>query len=160
MPKLTFLAPAALCLALVSGCGSSSSGDSSSASTPSSPTTSAPAASTGTAAAGGKFTVVGTEYAFAPSSISAKAGKVKITLDNKGAIPHELIVLKTSADPGSLKVGQDQRVSEKGSVGEVSEIPGAATKTATLDLKPGKYVYVCNIPTHYADGMHGQLTVK
>jgi plastocyanin len=104
--------------------------------------------------------VTSTEYAFAPKAITAKAGKVEITLDNKGAIPHELVMLKTPADPGSLKVGADQRVSEKASVGEVPKISAGKARSATLDLKPGTYVYVCNIPTHYGDGMRGVLTVK
>ena len=32
-----------------------------------------------------------------PKAITAKAGKLAITLDNKGKIQHELVVLKTSA---------------------------------------------------------------
>ena len=161
MLKPALLAPVVLSVAAITGCGSSSNnGASTSAPAPAAtPTTAAPAATAAPSKDGG-LTVASTEYAFAPAALSAKAGKVKITLDNKGAIPHELIVLKTSAAPGSLKVGSDQRVSEKGSVGEVSEIPGGKTKTSTIDLKPGKYVYVCNIPTHYADGMRGTLTVK
>ncbi|MGI8623769.1 MAG: plastocyanin/azurin family copper-binding protein, partial [Solirubrobacteraceae bacterium] len=110
-------------------------------------------------AAGGKVTVAAKEYSFAPSAIAAKAGKLHLTLENKGAMAHELIVLKTSAAPGSLKVGASGRVSEKSSVGEVSTITAGATKTTTLDLKPGKYTFVCNIPGHYKDGMYGQLTV-
>ncbi len=156
MLKRMLVASAVLSVAVVAGCGSSSS-DSSSASTPSTGTAAPPAAA---AAKGGKVTVTSTEYAFAPKAITTKAGKVEITLDNKGAIPHELVVLKTSADPGSLKVGSDQRVSEKASVGEVPEITAGKAKSATLDLKPGTYVYVCNIPTHYGDGMRGVLTVK
>ncbi len=154
MLKPAVLASAVLSAAIVAGCGGSSSD---STSTPSTGAAAPPAAA---AAKGGKVTVTSSEYAFAPKAITAPAGKLEITLDNKGAIPHELVVLKTSAAPGSLKVGSDQRVSEKGSVGEVSEIAAGKTKSATLDLKPGTYVYVCNIPTHYGDGMRGVLTVK
>lgn len=143
---------------LLAACGSSSTSSSSSdSSTSTTPAATAPAS---VAAKNGKITVTGTEYAFAPSAITAKAGKVKITFENKGSIPHELVVLKTSADPGSLPVGSDQRVDEKTSVGEVPEIAAGAKKSTTLDLKPGTYTYVCNIPTHYKDGMRGVLTVK
>jgi len=137
MLKPLLVTSAVLSAAVAAGCGSSSSD-----------------------LTGGKVTVTSTEYAFAPKVITAKAGKVEITLDNKGAIPHELVVLKTPADPGSLKVGADQRVSEKASVGEVPKIAAGKARSATLDLKPGTYVYVCNIPTHYGDGMRGVLTVK
>jgi len=158
MLKPLLVTSAVLSVAVVAGCGSSSS-DSSSAST-STPPAGAAAPPAAAAAKSGKVTVTSTEYAFAPKAITAPAGKLEITLDNKGAIPHELVVLKTSAAPGSLKVGSDQRVSEKASVGEVPEITAGKTKRATLDLKPGTYVYVCNIPTHYGDGMRGVLTVK
>ena len=158
MLKPVLLASAVLSVTVVAGCGSSSS-DSPSGST-STPSTGAAAPPAATAAKGGKVIVTSSEYAFAPKAITAPAGKLEITLDNKGAIPHEIVVLKTSAAPGSLKVGSDQRVSEKASVGEVPEIAAGKTKSATLDLKPGTYVYVCNIPTHYGDGMRGVLTVK
>jgi uncharacterized cupredoxin-like copper-binding protein len=92
-------------------------------------------------------------------AVAAKAGKLTITLDNKGKMPHELVVLKTSAAAGSLSV-KSGRVSESRSVGEVSETAAGATKSTTLKLKAGSYVFVCNIPGHYADGMRGTLTVR
>ena len=42
----------------------------------------------------------------------------------------------------------------------MSETPGGQSKSESIDLKPGKYVFVCNIPGHYKDGMAGQLTVR
>ena len=32
--------------------------------------------------------------------------------------------------------------------------------TTTVDLKPGKYAVICNLPGHYAQGMYGSLTVS
>jgi plastocyanin len=114
----------------------------------------------GTPVKGGKVDVVGTEFQFEPAAMTAKPGKVDVTLDNKGAAPHEIVFLKTKADEGALKPGADGRVPEKGKVGEVSEIPGGQTKTSTVTFKPGHYVYVCNVPGHYQSGMHGTLVVK
>jgi uncharacterized cupredoxin-like copper-binding protein len=105
-------------------------------------------------------TVSSTEYKFSASAIDAPAGTLKLTLTNSGSIEHELVLLKTSAQPASLKVAANGRVSEAASVGEVSEIKAGVTKSTTFDLKPGRYVYVCNIPGHYAQGMHGLLIVK
>lgn len=132
----------------VAGCSGSSTASSS------------PASSGAKAATGRTATVTASEFAFAPKTLAAKAGKLRVTLDNQGKIVHELILLKTSAAPGSLKVGADGRVSEKASVGEVSETKGGVSRSTTFDLKPGRYVYVCNLPGHYKDGMYGELTVS
>jgi uncharacterized cupredoxin-like copper-binding protein len=152
----TLLAVAASAAVLLAGCGSDSDSNSGS-STATQPA--ATAKSAAVAAEGGKVTVDATEYAFDPIAITAKSGKLSITLDNKGKVPHELVVLKTDDAPDALEVSGG-RVSEDTSVGEVSEIDGGATKTEKIDLKPGKYVFVCNIPGHYADGMRGALTVQ
>jgi plastocyanin len=154
---LVLLVSATTAAGLLAGCGSdsnSSSGDG--ASTPTQP---AAETSNAVSAADGKVTVDANEYAFDPKAITAKPGKLEITLDNKGKIPHELVVLKTDEAPGSLKISGG-RVSEDASIGEVSEIDGGGSKSATVDVQPGKYVYVCNIPGHYGDGMRGQITVK
>lgn len=115
-------------------------------------------ASPAAAAKGGGLTVKTTDFAFDPTTLTAAAGKVKVTLVNKGSAVHELVVLKTAQAPGALKVSGD-RVSEADAVGEVSETPAGATKSATLNLKAGRYVFVCNVPGHYQDGMRGTLTV-
>ena len=99
------------------------------------------------------------EFKFAPAAITAKAGKVKVALDNKGDTEHEFVLLKTNQAAGALSV-KGGRVSEAASVGEISETKAGQTATHTFHLKPGKYVYVCNIPGHYQQGMHGTLTVK
>ena len=111
-------------------------------------------------ASSGKATVTSSEYAFSASAIDAPAGKLKLTLANAGAIEHELVVLQSPADPGSLKIDAKGRVSEAASVGEISETKAGASKSTTFDLKPGRYVYVCNIPGHYGSGMRGVLVVK
>jgi uncharacterized cupredoxin-like copper-binding protein len=155
-PRLALLA-VPVAAALVAGCGSS--GGSGASSTPATTASTAPAGST-VVAKNGRVTVTTTEYAFAPMAISAKPGKLRITLANNGKITHELVVLRTSKPAGSLTVGSGGRVSESSSVGEVSETAAGATKSSTLHLKAGTYVFVCNIPGHYADGMRGTLTVK
>lgn len=139
---------------LLAGCGGDDDdGGSAATTTPPAATTAAPATSSR------DLTVTTTEFKFAPSTLSAPAGKVKFTLQNQGQAEHELVVLKTNTAAGSLKA-TGGRVSEADSVGEVSETKAGATKSATLNLKPGRYVFVCNIPGHYQGGMRGVLTVK
>jgi uncharacterized cupredoxin-like copper-binding protein len=110
-------------------------------------------------ASSGTATVASTEFKFSASAIDARAGKLTLTLNNAGATEHELVLLKSSAAPGSLNVASSGRVSESASVGEISEIKSGVSKSTTFDLKPGRYIYVCNIPGHYAQGMHGLLVV-
>ncbi|MEA2191813.1 MAG: hypothetical protein QOI73_1934 [Solirubrobacteraceae bacterium] len=135
--RLAVLAVPAVIAIAISGCGSSASGAPKQAS----------------------LTVTTTEFAFHPMTATAKAGKLELKLVNDGKTVHELVLLKTDRAAGSLPV-KGGRVSEADSVGEVSETPAGATKSSTLMLKPGRYVFVCNIPGHYADGMRGTLTVS
>lgn len=121
---------------------------------------SATQASSGSASSGsGDLSVSATDFKFSQTDLTAKAGKVKVTLANKGQAPHEFIVLKTDAAPDALKV-KNGRVAEDASVGEIAETASGKSASHTFDLKPGKYVFVCNIPGHYGDGMRGQLTVS
>ena len=143
-------APLVATALLAAGCGSANDPAPVAASRPASPAS---------GAKGGGLTVKTTDFAFAPTTLTANAGRVKVTLVNKGSAVHELVVLKTAQAPGALKVSRD-RVSEADAVGEVSETPAGATKSATLNLTAGRYVFVCNIPGHYQDGMRGTLTVK
>jgi uncharacterized cupredoxin-like copper-binding protein len=156
-PRL--LAVPALVLALgVSGCGSDDSDTTTStaASAPDAPVKTTAAIATVEDHA---ITIRADEYSFAPTAMRAPAGKLKITTQNVGKIEHELVLLRTTTNADGLKV-DGGRVSEDDSVGEVSETEGGASKSHTFTLKPGTYVYICNIPGHYMDGMRGTLTVQ
>src|SRR6187200_2297444 len=62
------------------------------------------------------------EFKFAPANPELARGNVEITATNKGKTAHELVLLKTNADPSKLKKDGDG-VSEKDSVGEIPEVP-------------------------------------
>lgn len=100
-----------------------------------------------------------THQKFTFDTTSVAAGKVTFTLKNSGNRQHELIVLKTDTAFDALTVGADNKVSEDASVGEISETDAGKTGTLTVDLKPGKYVLVCNIEKHYGQGMRIAFTV-
>jgi uncharacterized cupredoxin-like copper-binding protein len=87
-----------------------------------------------------------------------KSGKVKVTANNIGASAHELVLLKTDKPADDL--GRKSEVSEKDSVGEVPTVAGGASRSVTLDLEPGNYALICNLPGHYVQGMNTSLTVK
>ena len=127
------LAAAAAALA-VAGCGGSSNSSSSSNSTPT---------STPTSAAGGGLTVTadpGGAITWDKHSLSAKSGKVTITLVNQSTTPHAIEV-------------EGNGVEQK-----TKQITGSSVKLS-LSLKPGKYEYYCPVPGHKAT-MHGTLTVS
>ena len=100
-----------------------------------------------------------TAQSFKFDKTSVAAGKVTFTFKNSGTRKHEMVVLKTDEVFDALKVGADNKVSEDTSKGEIGETDAGKTGTVTIDLTPGKYVIVCNIEKHYAQGMRTAFTV-
>jgi uncharacterized cupredoxin-like copper-binding protein len=149
MRKLILLVAAALALA-VGGCG----GDDDETTTGAGTTDTVEAEKQATT-----LPVSMTEFKFAPANPELARGKVEITTTNKGKAPHELVLLKTNADPSKLPKRGDG-VSEKKSVGEIPPLVPGESAAHTFDLKPGTYVMVCNVPGHYDAGMYGTLTVR
>ncbi len=105
------------------------------------------------------------------SRSSVAAGTVSLRVANTGALTHELVILPLAAgqQPGSRPVGPDGTVSETGSLGEASAtcaaghgdgIAPGAVSWVTVTLHPGRYELVCNLPGHYAMGMHTGLEVR
>lgn len=115
------------------------------------------------AAAGGANTVTATltEFAIQPSPASVSAGEVTFTVKNSGAVPHELAIVKSDADPKKLpqKDGlADESVNKP--LGRTKEIATGASGTVTAKLEPGKYVLLCNLAGHYSAAMATSFTVK
>ena len=154
-----FLATVFVLAALVVGCGDDDSGGGGQADAPSSTSSTTTEKTTAPPAASHAVTIRMTEYAFDPKDAVAKKGKVTISAPNDGQIVHELVLLKTDADPASLPKKGDE-VDESTSVGEIADVDPGATKKATFKLAPGKYAMVCALPDHYENGMYGSLTVK
>ena len=102
------------------------------------------------------------EYFFKPKDVSVPAGKVAITAPNNGKIEHELVLLKTDVDPAKLKTEKDGEVKEDAysGPGEIPDVEAGETGKTVMDLKPGKYAMICNVPGHYKAGMYGRVTVK
>ncbi len=91
---------------------------------------------------------------------SVKAGTIKIGVRNLGTMEHSFEVIKTNLAPDKLPVdGASAKANEDGKVGEIKSIPAGKSAAVTLDLVPGKYVFICNIAGHYQLGMHTGFTV-
>lgn len=103
--------------------------------------------------------------------LDVPAGAVSLRLTNIGSVDHEVVVLPVAEGQriGGRDVSADGRVDESDSLGEASRTdgPGAGdgiapgtTGWVTLDLVPGRYELVCNLPGHYAAGMDALLVVR
>jgi uncharacterized cupredoxin-like copper-binding protein len=105
------------------------------------------------------------QWSVTPSG-TPSAGPVTFTVTNDGTITHEFVVLKTDTPAESIPVGtfegEQDRINEDTSgknVGETGDMEAGTTKTLTLTLQPGHYVFLCNLPGHYQQGMHVDVTV-
>lgn len=99
------------------------------------------------------------------STHTVPADNVTFDITNNGPSLHELVVLKTDIALGQLPrdPAEKGKVQEEGKgiihVGEDGNIPANTSPTLTLNLKPGTYQVICNLPGHYVDGMYTNLTV-
>lgn len=97
------------------------------------------------------------------STDTVPAGDVvfKVTNSSKELV-HEMLVFKYVEgqvfpyDESRGKINEDAA----GSLGEVSETEPSKSGELKISLTPGKYVVLCNIPGHFANGMWAVLTVK
>jgi uncharacterized cupredoxin-like copper-binding protein len=110
------------------------------------------------------------EWAVVPASTTLKAGQVTFNVTNAGPKDeHEMVVIKTDLGALDLPKGANGKVDEEAAglkvIGEVEEVSVGSTGSATLDLAPGKYVFICNIVdpdgvAHYGKGMTIAVTVE
>ncbi len=89
-----------------------------------------------------KVTVVGSEFAFSPSTLNFKAGEqVAITFKNDGKYPHNLVIRETDNATKIINSGETEVLSF----------------TAP---KAGSYSFYCSVAGHEEAGMKGALTVQ
>lgn len=79
---------------------------------------------------------------FTTKDLSAKAGTVTVSFANASPLPHNLTIAQGTTVLGATPTFQ------------------GATKTLTLKLAPGTYVFYCSVPGHRQAGMEGKLTVQ
>jgi uncharacterized cupredoxin-like copper-binding protein len=104
------------------------------------------------------------------SPATIPAGQISVVASNLGWRTHELVILPLAAGAaaGQRVPGGDGKVAETGSLGEASHSCGSGTgegitsgtvSWTTVTLPPGRYELICNLPNHYADGMHQAFVV-
>jgi uncharacterized cupredoxin-like copper-binding protein len=100
-----------------------------------------------------------TEYKIRLTPNKDTAGKITFTAKNAGKMAHEIVIIKTPTAAGKLPV-KNGLASEKGKVGELSNIAPGKTKSGTFTLQKGHYAVICNIAGHYKAGMFTDFTVS
>ena len=104
------------------------------------------------------------DFSITLDSEEVASGETTFDIMNEGPSVHEFVVFKTVLAPDALPTDADGAVDEEGKgvthLGEVEDVQVGATAQLALDLEPGKYVVICNLPGHYAAGMYAGLTVK
>ena len=107
------------------------------------------------------------DFKIALDSTSASSGDVTFNVVNNGPSVHEFVVFKTDLAEDSLPTKKENGaviVDEEGSgltaIDEIEDIAEGDTQDLTVDLDAGKYVLICNLPTHYQLGMHAAFTVE
>jgi uncharacterized cupredoxin-like copper-binding protein len=113
------------------------------------------------------------EWSINPDVDSVNAGPVTFNVKNIGpAQRHEFVILKTDLATADLPKKDDGTVDEEGagvtSPGEVADLAVGEEKSTTIDLTPGKYLFVCNLvdqqgsvtELHFTNGMVKAFTVR
>ena len=95
---------------------------------------------------------------------SASAGEVTFDVTNDAEQTHEFVVFQTDLAADQLPTEEGGDVDEAGEgvelVDEIEDIEGGSTQSLTVNLDAGSYVLICNVPGHYAQGMHAGFTVS
>ena len=79
---------------------------------------------------------------FDKSSLTAKAGKVTIVMDNPSDVPHAV------------------EIEGNGVEAEGETVTKGGVSKASAKVKPGEYEFYCPVDRHKQAGMEGTLTVK
>ncbi len=95
---------------------------------------------------------------------SASAGEVTFDVTNDAEQTHEFVVFQTDLAADQLPTDEGGDVDEAGEgvelVDEIEDIEGGSTESLTVNLDAGSYVLICNLPGHYAQGMHTGFSVS
>lgn len=100
------------------------------------------------------------EWAIEAAISSAPAGEIAFDVDNRGpAFPHQFKVIRTDLAHDALPVVGDQV--DEAAVEVVFELETFESgRFGRTTLTAGNYVFICNIPTHYQQGMSAPFTVE
>ena len=123
------------------------------------------ACSGGASAKGTVVPIVEKDFSLTSAQSSVAAGEVTFDVRNQGPSTHEFVIIKTDTKADALPFdSSSSEVNEEDSslhhVDEVEDVKAGKDKKLTVNLQPGHYVFICNLPGHYHQGMHFDFTVS
>lgn len=100
------------------------------------------------------------DFSVTPTPATFPSGDITFAIDNQGPSVHEFVIIRSDVAPDQLPVENGLIPEDKVDVVDEAEdiAPGTDT-TLSVSLEPGSYVLVCNLPSHYEQGMHAAFTV-
>jgi uncharacterized cupredoxin-like copper-binding protein len=97
------------------------------------------------------------------STSSAAAGDLTFEGVNAGSMTHEfeVFVVPEGVDADDLPMDGDVATADETLevVDEIEDIAPGTSATLNLNLDAGTYAVICNLPGHYANGMHTTFAV-
>jgi uncharacterized cupredoxin-like copper-binding protein len=92
------------------------------------------------------------------------AGPLTLEATNEGTKIHEFEVFAVpdGVDANALPVEGDTAPADEmlEVIDEVEDIAPGTSASLSVSLDPGSYAVICNLPDHYANGMHATFTVE
>ena len=111
----------------------------------------------------GGIGVAESDYKIVPEESSAAAGELTFDIHNDAEQTHEFVIFKTDLAADELPTNADGDVDEEGEgvehIDEIEDVTAGSDKSLTVTLDAGNYVFICNLPGHYRQGMHVTFTV-
>jgi uncharacterized cupredoxin-like copper-binding protein len=97
------------------------------------------------------------------SRSSPPAGDLTFEGTNEGSMTHEFEVfgVPEGVDADALPIEGNTAPADEmlEVIDEVEDIAPGTAASLSLDLQPGTYAVICNLPGHYEAGMHATFTV-
>jgi uncharacterized cupredoxin-like copper-binding protein len=104
------------------------------------------------------------DFTITPEESSASAGELTFDVTNDAEQTHEFVIFKTDLAADALPTDDEGLVDESGEgvelIDEIEDITAGSTQSLTVTLDAADYVFICNLPGHYAQGMHTSFTVS
>ena len=118
----------------------------------------------GSCGGGGGIGVSLADFTISPDESTASAGELTFDVTNDAEQTHEFVIFKTDLAADALPTDDEGLVDESGEgvelVDEIEDIEAGSTQSLTVTLDAANYVFICNLPGHYAQGMHTAFTVS